>query len=143
MYNSRRNFWLTSGAYHCHINPLSNFLPHKPHFLQWLAHYFASPNKIIPMDPHNYFFKIKKTKYNKTNKKTKKRKKGKGEGFLQTASREHTPLSKPLQLPGPHLSPLPQNFGPRANCCTCSEIGVLMSDNRRIVKPIRLYKFSK
>jgi len=48
-----RNFLFISGIYHRHINFLSNFLSHKPHLLQWLTHYFGSPNKIIPIDPHS------------------------------------------------------------------------------------------
>lgn len=70
------------GVYHCHVNSFSNFLPHNPHPLQWKAHHFTSPNKIIPINPifnhkiipinllHNiqFYFKIK----NKEEKLTKK-----------------------------------------------------------------------
>ena len=52
-------------AYHCHISFLSNFLPHNPHSLQWKAHNFTSPNKIIHMDPlynTQLLFKIRKKK---------------------------------------------------------------------------------
>jgi len=61
-------FNLLGDVYHCHISFLSNFLSYNPHYLQWNAHNFTSPNKIMPMNPlfnTKLYFWTKKWKTNK------------------------------------------------------------------------------